>query len=189
MKSTIKLILFTSIIMSWLAGAQAAEVEGVDPETGFRMGQYRAPTPTTLEGGTIVNTAEMQQLIADKKPILIDVYGTGDIPFDPFTGEWPLVKDRETIEGAYWIPEIGRGYQDDDIRRYYEQYMQELTGGDKSRPIVFFCVADCWMGWNAAHRAITEGYTEIYWFPAGTDGWQEAGLPVVAIRPEPVPVD
>ena len=39
------------------------------------------------------------------------------------------------------------------------------------------------MSWNAAKRALTYGYTNVSWFPDGTDGWQEIGLPVVDVKP------
>jgi rhodanese-related sulfurtransferase len=39
------------------------------------------------------------------------------------------------------------------------------------------------MSWNAAKRAVSWGYTDVLWYPDGTDGWQEAGLPLAEARP------
>ena len=54
--------------------------------------------------------------------------------------------------------------------------LAKLTGGDKNRPVVFYCDANCWMSWNAAKRALVElGYTSVYWYPEGVQGWQKVG--------------
>jgi rhodanese-related sulfurtransferase len=40
------------------------------------------------------------------------------------------------------------------------------------------------MSWNAARRLRALGYTDVRWLAEGTDGWREAGLPLVEARPE-----
>ena len=40
--------------------------------------------------------------------------------------------------------------------------------------LVIYCQADCWMSWNAAKQALSYGYTNVAWYPEGTDGWQRA---------------
>ena len=42
------------------------------------------------------------------------------------------------------------------------------------------------MSWNAAKRAISYGYSNVHWYPEGTDGWAEAGLPLAGAEPVPV---
>jgi len=39
------------------------------------------------------------------------------------------------------------------------------------------------MSWNAAKRALAYGYRNVAWFPDGSDGWQEAGLPLAEATP------
>jgi rhodanese-related sulfurtransferase len=41
------------------------------------------------------------------------------------------------------------------------------------------------MSWNAAKRALTYGYSDVAWYPEGTDGWQFADLPLEDSHPEP----
>ena len=48
-----------------------------------------------------------------------------------------------------------------------------------------YCLADCWMSWNAAKRALSYGYSNVAWYPEGTDGWQHADLPLAESQPEP----
>ena len=43
------------------------------------------------------------------------------------------------------------------------------------------------MSWNAAKRALGYGYSNVAWYPDGTDGWEHANLPMVESRPEPRP--
>jgi PQQ-dependent catabolism-associated CXXCW motif protein len=51
--------------------------------------------------------------------------------------------------------------------------------------VVVFCLRDCWMSWNAARRAVAWGYTNVIWYPDGTDGWQVADLPLEQVQPLP----
>ena len=67
---------------------------------------------------------------------------------------------------------------------YLETGLEKASGGDKTRPIVIYCLTSCWMSWNAAKRAMTYGYSQIIWFPDGTDGWQDAGFPLEVRLPE-----
>ncbi len=41
------------------------------------------------------------------------------------------------------------------------------------------------MSWNAAKRALALGYRNVAWFPDGSDGWQDAGLPLADAQPAP----
>jgi rhodanese-related sulfurtransferase len=34
------------------------------------------------------------------------------------------------------------------------------------------------MSWNATKRAAGWGYTQLYWYRDGTDGWEAAKLPM-----------
>ena len=62
---------------------------------------------------------------------------------------------------------------------------QSMAGSasDKSRPVLFYCMTDCWMSWNAAKRAVEWGYGSVIWYPLGTDGWENAKLPLEENRP------
>jgi PQQ-dependent catabolism-associated CXXCW motif protein len=97
-----------------------------------------------------------------RRPVLIDVAG-GD--------------ERRSLPGAVWLP--GAGVCDRDspsIQARFEARMAELTGNDKARPVVVFCVSqNCWLSYNAAIRLVRAGYTDVAWFRDGTDGYARAG--------------
>ncbi len=68
--------------------------------------------------------------------------------------------------------------------RWYRDQLEDLTDGDKAKPILIYCLRDCWMSWNAAKRALEYGYVNIFWHPDGTDGWIAEDLPLEVRKPE-----
>jgi PQQ-dependent catabolism-associated CXXCW motif protein len=160
--------------------------DSVIEPTGYRMDNYRAPTPSTLTGGTVLDTAGVQSLIAGPGVILIDVIPQQKKPDNlPANTLW-IPKARRNIPGSVWLPDVGRGALNETVERYYQENLQRLTGGDRGRKLVIYCLADCWMSWNAAKRAIGYGYNSVYWYPGGTDHWTAAGLPTEDSQPVPL---
>ena len=70
---------------------------------------------------------------------------------------------------------------------YFAGGLNKATAGDHGKLVVFYCLANCWMSWNAAKRAGAIGYSNIAWYPEGTDGWRASGLPLQDATPEPRP--
>jgi PQQ-dependent catabolism-associated CXXCW motif protein len=93
-----------------------------------------------------------------------------------------------TIPRSVWLPDTGYGELAPVTADYFRGSLQRVTEGDQSKLLVIFCLRDCWMSWNAAKRAIEWGYRNVAWYPDGSDGWQEASLPLVEATPEPRPV-
>lgn len=153
---------------------------------GYRMDQYRAPTPTTLSGGTVVETAEVQTLLQQPGTILIDVLPHQKRPDNlPADTLW-IPKVRFNLPGSVWLPDVGRGALNESVEAYFKNNLERLTGADRNRKIVIYCLADCWMSWNAAKRAIEFGYSSVSWYPGGTDDWTAAGLPTEESQPVPM---
>ena len=90
---------------------------------------------------------------------------------------------RESIKGAVWLPNTGYDALDDATQGYFFASLALLTKGDKDAPLVFFCMRDCWMYWNAGKRAIDSGYGRVFWYPGGSDGWAAAHWPTERIHP------
>ena len=145
--------------------------------TGYRTDNYRSPAPATLKGATVLDTAGLRDLIARRHPVLVDVLPKQPKPKDRDPGQLWIETKRDDIPGSVWLPNTGYGELAPDSRQYLVDALERLTGGDKGRPVVFYCDKDCWMSWNAAKRAASElGYTDVYWYPLGVQGWKEAGL-------------
>jgi PQQ-dependent catabolism-associated CXXCW motif protein len=156
--------------------------EGVDPATGYRMDNYRAPTPNVLPGGAVADFPSVKQAAAGKGSQLIDVYSSGAVS-DPITGEWTNMDKRQQIPGSIWLPGVGSGALDKGQQAYFDRNLMAVTGGDKGRGLIFYCMSDCWQSWNAARRAIRAGYANVAWYPLGTDGWLEQGGKLVGVEP------
>ena len=167
------------------AGGAVAQQAAVPEPAGYRQDDYRAPTPATIAGGTAVTTAELQALLPEGDVLLVDVLPRQKRPDNlPASTLW-LPKPRQNIPGSVWLPEVGRGALSPEVERYFRDNLERLTAGDRARPIVIYCLADCWMSWNAAKRAIELGYSRVYWYRDGTDGWTAAGLPTALSEPAP----
>ena len=167
------------------AGSDANASAVPEPE-GYRTERYRAPTPATLEGATVVDTAALRQLIASEPPILIDVMSKRIEPKEQQATWQP--PPRKHLPGSAWLPNVGLGSLSPEFTAYFKDNLAALTDGDAAQPLVFYCDANCWMGYNAAKRAVQElGYSNVYWYPEGVEGWRNAGLELVEAEPEPMP--
>jgi len=156
---------------------------GVDVETGFRMGRYRGPVPETNPGTEVVDTERVVELHATGEVVFVDVFPPRGLGANPMDGTWMTNESHESIASATWLPEVGRGHIEQQHIDYFQRNLKLLTGENKSKPLLFFCTADCWQSWNAAKRALQYGYKYIFWYPDGTDGWAEEGHPVVPVEP------
>lgn len=166
-------------------GARAAEPADVAEPQDYRTDAYRTPVPKTLKGAKVVAIEEAEALYEDGKTVFIDVYPRAPKPPNlPAGTVWRDVTHM-TIEGAHWLPNVGYGVLSPDFEAYFRRSLVKLTGNDTMRPVLFFCLKDCWMSWNAAKRALEWGYTNVIWFPDGTDAWQQAGSDLVKATPEP----
>ncbi|WP_046865694.1 PQQ-dependent catabolism-associated CXXCW motif protein [Microvirga massiliensis] len=155
-----------------------------EPE-GYRLENYRAPTPATLTGAKVIDTSEAKSLWQQQAAIFVDV-----LPQPPRPANLPpdtlwRVPPRNSIPGAIWLPNVGFGEIAAETSAYFQHGLDTATGGDRTRPLVFFCERNCWMSWNAAKRAMTYGYSAVSWYPEGTEGWKEADLPLEKVEKAP----
>jgi len=165
----------------------SAKAGGVpEPET-YRLKDYRAPVPLTLKGAQVIDAGVADQLWDNGKGdvIFIDVYPKPPKPANlPKNTIWREPK-HNSIKGAYWLANVGFGVLAPKFDTYFREGLKRLTGADMEKRLVFFCKRDCWMSWNAGKRALSYGYKNVIWFPDGTDGWEDFGLPLVVIKPQP----
>ena len=165
-------------------GAAVAEPPPPEPDA-YRMDAYRAPVPVTLKGATVIDTSQAFDLWRRHAATFIDALPHPPKPDGlPKNAVWRETP-RDDIPGSLWLPDTGYGALADVTQRYFEKGLQKASGGDRQRPLAFYCLTNCWMSWNAAKRAIAMGYAHVYWYPDGTDGWAAAGHPLEAARPEP----
>lgn len=188
----IRIALLRTLLTLLLAGITTAHAAGtaehIDAITGYRIARYQAAVPETPPAGTRVWIDDIDRLVATERTVLLDVSPIHGAGFDPATGAWRLSKAHQTLPGAVWLPEVGRGAIEPVIASFFATHLARLTDGDKTRAVVIFCNADCWMSWNAMKRAASFGYTNLKWFPEGIDGWRDFDRALVPAVPIPVGV-
>jgi PQQ-dependent catabolism-associated CXXCW motif protein len=139
---------------------------GIAPTSSLRPPPFHGPTPREIPGARVVSTLGLQAMLAGPDaPVLIDVLSD---------------EGHVTLAGAVWLPGAGRGANFmDPIQAALIQRLGQISGGDKARPIVFFCAgSECWLSYNAALRAAAAGYSNVHWYRGGVEAWMAAGLPV-----------
>ena len=144
---------------------------GVEPTDSYRTKDQRAPTPDTIAGATVVTTGELLKMMQGASPpVLVDVL-------------WRK-KSHRTLPGALWLKGAGSGSGfDDETQEKLAAALQEATGGDMGRTVVFFCEGvQCWLSHNASLRALALGYGDVVWYRGGIEAWEAAGLPMVRPR-------
>lgn len=179
---TFVLALVASTSVRGQAGAQMCLV---DEPSGYRTHDYLAPTTCTLAGARVLSTQELVRLRAESQLVLIDVLPSPRRPAALAPDAIWLPKPRANIPGSVWLPNVGFGVLPVEEERYFSSSLERLSAGNRDCPLVFYCLLDCWMSWNAAKRALEWGYTTVYWYPAGTDGWSMAGRALAPSQPVP----
>ena len=146
---------------------------GVVPTREAKREDLHSHTPTTIPGGRTILASDLYDAIrGDRPPVVIDVLG-GD------------VERRRGLPGAIHMGDsIGKGRIGVDMRDLFRAALEKLTGGDKDKPLIFYCLsAQCWLSYNAALRAIAAGYTNVHWFRGGFEAWKELRYPLEPAKP------
>jgi len=148
-----------------LAGVRDHAEEDADfelPSDDVLHTNYEAPTPTTVPGAQTVRTADLAALLRQRNALVIDTIHWG-----------------RSIPGAVglWGAGVG-GTVSDEFQERLARKMQQLTGGDRTMPIVAMGFnSERYAGRNLTLRLVALGYTEVYWYRGGREAWQVAGLP------------
>lgn len=155
-----------------LALAVALSGAAAEPD-GFWTGPMHGVTPAALAGANVVDAKALAALIAREHPLLLDVASEEAKPagMPPETLWRPI---HRSIPDSVWMPGVGAGALEPSQEALFKARIEALTAGVRSRPIVAFCHRDCWASWNAAKRLVRQGYTRVYWFPDGVEGWRDA---------------
>lgn len=186
-------LILAAPISSFGAGAALADEPsavrpGDVPEpAGFYQGALHGYTPRTVSGGTVVDTEQLAKLIEARHPLLLDVAEKDRKP-PSMDKDMIWLPSHRSIPGAVFLQGGGRGDGNGPYADAFATRLAALTNGDKAKPIVTFCHPDCWGSWNAAKRLIGDGYTHVYWYPEGTEGWQ-AGHDTLVVKPDSAWID
>ena len=120
-------------------------------------------TPTTAPDTTTIRTLQLATLLMDAKPTIVD------------TVEYLR---KRSIPGSVGLRGVGIGGNfADHAQHRLGRRMEELTGGDLSKPIVAVgWNSERFGGYNLALRLVALGYTQVHWYRGGFEAWQAACL-------------
>ncbi len=172
-------------VLAPLAMLAPPALAGVPEPDTYRMDHYRDPVPDTLRGARVMHTAELAAFIKTGHPVLIDVLPAPAPPADQRPGLPRMPLPHRDLPKSQWLADTGRGALAPQTEAWFRAALHADTGGDLAKPLVFYCLSQCWMSWNAARRAVSYGYTAVIWYPDGADGWEKAGLPTGPATPAP----
>jgi PQQ-dependent catabolism-associated CXXCW motif protein len=136
---------------------------GIEAATTPKTAPYHAPTPISIPGARVIKTLELKGLLeSNKNVVVVDVLDS---------------KTRKSIPGAFWMVGAGDGQFFAAEKTRFSTALDKLTGGEKSRPVVFLCFdSECWLSYNAALHALEAGYKDVIWYRGGTNAWTGANL-------------
>jgi PQQ-dependent catabolism-associated CXXCW motif protein len=144
---------------------------GVAPTSDFRLSDYGAATPASVPGARTIKTGELYEALQRPgRPVLVDVLN---------------MADHRTLPSATWFKTAGTTVgKSDEANGRFERAVDALVGGDRSRPVVVFCLsAWCWESYNAALLLARKGFGNVQWYRGGTRSWIAAGLPAETVAP------
>jgi PQQ-dependent catabolism-associated CXXCW motif protein len=170
--------------LAFAAGTVLAQALVPEPD-GYRTEDYRAPTPATLRGARTLTTAQAHAIWQSGDASFVDVLPHPPRPPNLPAGTIWHERERLDIPGSLWLPDTGYGELAPATEDYFRRGLERAIGGNKERLLVIYCQRDCWMSWNAGKRALALGYRNVAWYPDGTEGWQEAELPMAKAVPMP----
>lgn len=155
----------------------------VEEPADYRMERYDDTVPETLTGAIRVSATDVLALQQNQKAVIIDVIPEHQPPEDLPDGQLWLPVPHQGVAGALWLPDVGYGQLSTVTESYFKGHLKEASGGDWGRPLVFYCRTDCWMSWNAAKRALSYGYTSVYWFADGIEDWMFEDYDLESLKP------
>ena len=117
-----------------LYGASAAQAQQAPAELdGYRLTDFRAPVPETLENATVLDDDAALALWRTGTAIFIDVFPQPAKPENlPEDTLW-ISPRRMTIPGAAWLPNTGFGALTKESAAYLRESLARLTEADPSK--------------------------------------------------------
>ncbi len=137
---------------------------GIAPTAQLHAGAMHGPTPTQIPGGKVTTTEQLSRALQSNNGQILLFHVLGG---------------RETLPNAQnAMPASAGGTFDDQTQQAFARYLNQVTKGQKGQPLVFYCASpQCWMSYNAALRAINNGFTNVLWYRGGIEAWKAARLP------------
>lgn len=144
-----------------------------------------APPPAEApDGAKVVRTPAVKGLLQKPGLVILDVSPRKRRPYGLAPGAPWLPPPHRDIPRSIWIPGAGADPIPPALDHYFRDRLARLTFGDRHRPILVYCHPHCAMSRNAARRVLGYGYRNVFWYPDGIEGWQDAGMATAPAAPQ-----
>ena len=170
--------------------ASGVSTSGVPEPQDYRVDNYLSPVPATLKGAMTLDAVAVHRKMDEHGAdvILIDVLPLRRKPDDFPANRFWRTPPRHNIPDSVWLPNVGYGDIAPEFEDYFIENLERMTEGrNPEKHLIFYCLKDCWMSWNAAKRAVELGFANVSWFPGGTDEWEVEGYPLELSKPIKMP--
>ena len=148
--------------------------------TGFCWGKKELETEASAvkllreveRGGyKIVDTNELKSWFDQNKDMVI-------VDTMPYEASYKKNHVKGAVQFLFPIPDMNTWDTNETAGKTEAEY-EKLLGPDKDKPIVVYCgFVKCTRSHNGAVWAVKLGYKNVYRYPGGIKGWQEADNPV-----------
>lgn len=175
-------VILLVLLMLALSPTTIADTSPPEP-AGYRMDDYDNLVPAGLTGATRVSAKEVLELQKTRHAVVVDVIPEHRRPESLPEDQLWFPVPHKGVPGAIWLPDTGFGALSEVTESYFKNHLHEASKGDLSHPVIFYCRINCWMSWNAAKRALSLGYHDVYWFADGIDDWFFEGYDFAVLTP------
>ena len=146
---------------------------------GYRTDDYRAPVPATLAGARVLTTAEAEAIWRAKhgrfhRRAAARAKAAKSSRRHGLARQAAAQHSRQRLAAGHRLRQARGG----DGRLSAARDLSARPAATRAALLVVYCQANCWMSWNAAKRILSYGYSNVAWYPDGTDGWERASLPI-----------
>jgi PQQ-dependent catabolism-associated CXXCW motif protein len=129
------------VLVAALLARQAQAADALEPE-GYRLEDYRSPTPATLRGAQAIDTDEAEKIWRRHSASFVDVMPRPPRPRNLPEGTVWHDRPRSNIPGSIWLPDAGYGELAPSMADYFADGLQKAAKGDRTRLLVFYCLAN-----------------------------------------------
>jgi len=171
---------FISLLTSTAVAAEIVYKDDNYSDDGYRSKNYRSPTPTETNFATVVDAQAIVKLLKENdQVVIVDV-----IPLAMDNTTFIQAKPHEGIINSIWLPNVGFGEIDKTTHNYLVDHLNLAMHKNSNTKFIFYCKTDCWMSWNAARRAASLGFKNIFWYKNGIEGWKSKNFATQLLHPQ-----
>ena len=132
----IKAVVRFAWLWQWLLPPPRPRAADVPEPDGYRLEDYRAPTPATLRGARVIGTEEAAAIWRSHSAAFVDVLPTSATTAGSARGTIWRDKPRADIPGSIWLPDTGYGRLAPHGGLFHDG-LKKATNGDRAQNLFY----------------------------------------------------